>query len=58
MTDYREILRLSALGLSQSDIASSCNASKRTVNTVLSAAKRKNISWPLDNDQTNAVLSD
>ena len=58
MTDYREILRLSALGLSQSDIASSCNASKRTVNTVLSAAKRKNISWPLDNDQTNAVLSE
>lgn len=58
MTDYREILRLSALGLSQSDIASSCNASKRTVNTVLSAAKRKNISWPLDNDQTNDVLSE
>lgn len=26
MTNYREILRLSALGLSQSDIARSCNA--------------------------------
>lgn len=58
MTDYREILRLSALGLSQTDIAQSCNASKRTVNTVLSAARRNNISWPLDNDQTNAVLSE
>ena len=58
MTDYREILRLSALGLSQTDIAKSCNASKRTVNGVLSAAKCKNISWPLDNDQTNAVLSE
>ena len=57
MTNYREILRLSALGLSQSDIARSCNASKRTVNSVLKAAKRENISWPLDNDQTNAVLA-
>lgn len=57
MTNYREILRLSALGLSQSDIASSCNASKRTVSSVLKAAKRIGITWPLDNDQTNAVLS-
>ena len=38
MTNYREILRLSAMGLSQSDIARSCNASKRTVNSVLKAA--------------------
>lgn len=44
MTNYREILRLSALGLSQSDIARSCNASKRTVNSVLKAARRENIS--------------
>lgn len=56
MTNYREILRLSALGLSQQSIAQSCNASKRTVNTVLKAARRENISWPLDNDQTNAAL--
>lgn len=57
MTNYREILRLSALGLSQQSIAQSCSASKRTVNSVLKAAKRENISWPLDNDQTNAVLA-
>lgn len=57
MTNYREILRLSALGLSQQSIAQSCNASKRTVNTVLKAARRENISWPLDNDQTNAALA-
>lgn len=43
MTNYREILRLSALGLSQQSIAQSCNASKRTVNTVLKAARRENI---------------
>ena len=41
MTNYREILRLSALGLSQQSIAQSCNASKRTVNTVLKAARRE-----------------
>ena len=57
MTNYREILRLSALGFSQQDIAYSVNASKKTVNSVLKRAKRENITWPLDNDQTNAVLS-
>jgi len=57
MTNYREILRLSALGFSQQDIAYSVNVSKKTVNRVLKCAKNANISWPLDNDQTNAVLS-
>lgn len=57
MTNYREILRLSALGFSQQNIAYSCNVSKKTVNRVLSKAKEMNISWPLDNDQTNAVLA-
>lgn len=57
MTNYREILRLSALGFSQQNIAYSCNVSKKTVNRVLSKAKQMDISWPLDNDQTNAVLA-
>ena len=35
MTKYREIIRLSGLGLSQTNIALSCNASKTTVNKVL-----------------------
>ena len=30
MTKYREIIRLSGLGLSQTNIALSCNASKTT----------------------------
>lgn len=34
MTNYREILRLSAMGFSQQNIAYSCNASKKTVNRV------------------------
>ena len=57
MTNYREILRLSALGFSQQDIAASCNVSKKTVNRVLNKAKELEISWPLDNDQTNAALA-
>ena len=35
MTEYREIIRLAGLGLSQTNIALSCNASKTTVNKVL-----------------------
>ena len=57
MTNYREILRLSALGFSQQNIAYSCNVSKKTVNRILRKAQEANISWPLDNDQTNAVLA-
>lgn len=57
MTNYREILRLAAMGFSQQNIAYSCNASKKTVNRVLKKARENNISWPLDNDQTNAVLA-
>ena len=53
MTDYREILRLSAMGLSQQDIAYSINVSKKTANRVLKHAREINISWPLDNDQNN-----
>ena len=48
MTKYREILRLSGLGLSQQNIADSCNVSKKTVNRILRRAKELDISWPLD----------
>ena len=55
MTKYREILRLSSLGLSQQSIADSCNVSKKTVNRVLRRAKELDISWPLDESDTDAV---
>ena len=58
MTKYREILRLSGLGLSQQNIANSCNVSKKTVNRVLKRAKELNISWPLDANDTDAVLAE
>ena len=41
MTKYREIIRLAGLGLSQTNIALSCNASKTTVNKVLKAAREQ-----------------
>lgn len=45
MTKYREIIRLAGLGLSQTNIALSCNASKTTVNKVLKAAREQNLTW-------------
>ena len=56
MTKYREIIRLSGLGLSQTNIALSCNASKQTVNKVMKAAREQNLSWPLDPKLTDPVL--
>ena len=56
MTKYREIIRLSGLGLSQTNIALSCNASTTTVNKVLKAAREQNLSWPLDPRLTDPVL--
>ena len=58
MTKYREILRLSCLGLSQQNIADSCNVSKKTVNRVLKRAKELDISWPLDESDTDTVLAE
>ena len=58
MTKYREILRLSSLSLSQQNIADSCGVSKKTVNRVLKRAKELSISWPLDANDTDAVLAE
>jgi len=58
MTKYREILRLASLGLSQQNIADSSDVSKKTVNRVLKRARELEISWPLDANETDAVLAD
>ena len=58
MTNYREILRLQSLGYSQRSIASSAKASRNTVSEVLKKAEQLNITWPLDNDVTNATLEE
>lgn len=56
MTDYHEILRLKSLGFSERNIALSCPCSRNTVSKVLKKAKELDISWPLPEGQTNAVL--
>ena len=58
MTKYREILRLKSLNLSQQNIAHSYNVSKKTVNRVLKRAEELGISWPLDENDTDAVLAE
>lgn len=56
MTDYREILRLKSLGVSERNIALSCPYSRNTVSKVLKRSEELAITWPLPNEQTNAVL--
>jgi len=56
MTNYREILRLKSLGFSERNIALSCLCSRNTVSSVLKKANELEISWPLQEDQTNAVI--
>ncbi len=56
MTKYREILRLAALGFSERNIALSCSVSRNTVARVTKAAREKDISWPLDDSQTDKAL--
>jgi len=58
MTKYREILRLRSLGFSERNIALSCPCSRNTVSKVLKRAKELSISWPLEEDQTDAVLEE
>src|SRR6056297_3963061 len=56
MTNYREILRLKSLGFSERNIALSCLCSRNTVSSVLKKANELEISWPLQENQTNAVI--
>ena len=56
MTKYREILRLSSLGFSNRNIALSVPCSRNTVAKVLKWAQELDISWPLEDNQTDEVL--
>ena len=58
MADYREILRLKFLGYNNTDIASSVHSSRNTIQEVVNLAGVLKISWPLDDDVTNAVLEE
>lgn len=57
MKKIREVLRLKwDLGLSERDIALSCNISKGTVSNYLSRAKKAKLGWPLPIDLDDDAL--
>lgn len=58
MTNYREILRLSSLGLNKTQIAQSVGCSRTTVIQVLNIPEEKDISYPLPPDLSDRKLSE
>jgi transposase len=56
MTNFREILRLSAQGISQRSIARSCGCSRNTVSIVLARAHQNQIEWNGIRDLTEEDL--
>jgi transposase len=58
MTKYREILRLHSLGISQRDIAASCQCSTKTISKILKRAKELAIAWPLAEGATDEKLDE
>lgn len=56
MINYREILRLNSLGLSQRNIAGSVQCSRNTVREVVRRAKLNQLVWPLPLEQTDKEL--
>ena len=56
MTKYREILRLTALGLSLRDIEKSLKVSRKTIVKVQKRADELSLSGPLDESLTDAEL--
>ena len=56
MTKYREILRLTALGLSQRDIISSIGVSQKTIVKIQRRAAEMKLSWPLNESLTDREL--
>lgn len=60
MVNYTEILRLTAEGRSQREIAASVRSSRNTVSEVIIAAQTHGITWPLEetvfNEQLGSIL--
>lgn len=56
MTNYRDILRLSAQGISQRSIALSISHSRNTVAKVLQAAAKNDVKWPIPETVGDAEL--
>ena len=58
MTNYHEILRLYAQGISQRSIALSCECSRNTVAKVIAGAKEQNVQWPLGSNVSDLELEE
>jgi transposase len=56
MTNYKEILRLANLGISQTDIAKSCKCARKTVRSVLNKSREIGLMYPIPNETTDADL--
>ncbi len=56
MTNYKEILRLSAQGISQRDIAVSLSHSRNTIAKVLQAAEQHDVKWPIPEELSNLEI--
>ena len=56
MRKIREVLRLSALGLAQHQIARSCSIVQSTVHKYLKLAQAAQLSWPLPDDLSDQKL--
>ena len=57
MTKYRDILRLSALGLSLREIERSIHVSRKTIIKVQRGASELSIAWLIDESVTDCILS-
>jgi transposase len=56
VTDYKEILRLDALGFSKQAIATSCGCARNTVRSVISAAQANQVTWQSSKGSSNENL--
>ena len=56
MTKYREILRQKSLGISERNIALSCNVSRNTVSKVVRKADEMNFTWQLSENLTDETI--
>ena len=58
MTDYREILRLQALGINKQETAAIVGCSRNTVAEVLRRAEERGVKYPLPAEMTDAKLAE
>ena len=56
MIKYREILRLASLGVSQRNIALSCDCARSTVQSALMRAKHCGLEWPLPEELDDRAI--